>query len=68
MAKQTEDQELADHFAKLAAVLGENKGKIIGELASTQGRPCDLGGYYHIDANKLRHVMRPSATLNSIIG
>ena len=56
MAKQTEERELADHFTKLAAALGENERKIVKELASTQGKPCDLGGYYHADANKLENV------------
>ena len=68
MAKQTESHELAVHFGKLAAALYENESKIVTELGSTQGKPCDLGGYYHADVNKLENVMRPSATLNSIIG
>ena len=68
LALQTEDKELADHFTKLAATLRENETKIVAELASTQGKPCDLGGYYHAADDKVENVMRPSATLNSIIG
>ena len=68
LAEQTEDKELADHFAKLAATLSENESKIVRELASTQGKSCDLGGYYHAAVDKMETVMRPSATLNSIIG
>ena len=68
LALQTEDKELADHFTKLAATLGENETKIVAELASTQGKSCDLGGYYHAADAKVENVMRPSATLNSIIG
>ena len=68
LALQTKDKELADHFAKLAATLRDNEKKIAAELASTQGKPCDLGGYYHAAGDKVENVMRPSATLNSIIG
>ena len=68
LASQTEDKELADHFTKLAVTLGENETKIVAELAATQGKPCDLGGYYHAADDKVENVMRPSATLNSIIG
>ena len=68
LAEQTDDQELANHFAKLAAALVKNESKIVTELASTQGKPCDLGGYYHAASDKVTFVMRPSATLNNIIG
>ena len=68
LALQTEDKELADYFTKLAATLRENETKISAELASTQGKSCDLGGYYHAADDKVENVMRPSATLNSIIG
>ena len=68
LAAQTEDQDLADDFAELAAALADNEKTITAELASTQGKPCDLGGYYHAASDKVALVMRPSATLNSIIG
>jgi isocitrate dehydrogenase len=68
LALQTEDKDLAGHFTKLASVLGENEGKIVAELASVQGKSCDLGGYYHANDDKVENVMRPSATMNSIIG
>ncbi len=68
LAVQTEDKELADHFTKLAATLRKNEIKIVAELGSTQGKPCDLGGYYHAANDKVENVMRPSSTLNSIIG
>ncbi len=68
LAVQTEDKELADHFTKLASTLRENETKIVAELGSTQGKPCDLGGYYHAADDKVENVMRPSSTLNSIIG
>ncbi|WP_395541180.1 NADP-dependent isocitrate dehydrogenase [Neotabrizicola sp. sgz301269] len=68
LAAQTEDAALAAHFAPIAKALAENEAKITSELAATQGSPADLGGYYHTDAAKTAAVMRPSATLVSIIG
>jgi isocitrate dehydrogenase len=68
LAAQTEDAELAAHFAPVAKALAENEGKILAELAAVQGKPADTGGYYHPDAKKLAAVMRPSATFNAIIG
>ena len=67
LASQTEDLELADHFTKLAMDLRENERKIVLELASVQGKPSDLGGYYRAADDKVDDVMRPSVTLNSII-
>jgi isocitrate dehydrogenase len=68
LAEQNEDQELADHFAKLAEELIDNESKILSELALTQGKACDLGGYYRVSAQKVESIMRPSTTLNDIIG
>jgi isocitrate dehydrogenase len=68
LAAQSADAELAAEFAPLARALAENEAQITGELAAAQGKPADIGGYYHPDAEKLTAVMRPSATLNAIIG
>ena len=38
------------------------------EIASVQGKPADLGGYYHTDPDKTEAVMRPSPTFARIIG
>ncbi|MDH5750054.1 MAG: NADP-dependent isocitrate dehydrogenase, partial [Rhodospirillales bacterium] len=46
----------------------ENEKKIAEELLAAQGAPVDLGGYYHPDPAKVAAVMRPSPTLNGIIG
>ncbi|MEL6691373.1 MAG: NADP-dependent isocitrate dehydrogenase, partial [Pseudomonadota bacterium] len=59
---------LADTFAPVAAALAENEDKIVAELAAVRGKPADIGGYYKADPAKLAAVMRPSATLNGIIG
>ena len=68
LAAQTDDAEIAAHFAPIAKALSDGQEAILAELASVQGTPADIGGYYHPDRAKLAKVMRPSATLNSIIG
>ncbi|MDC0739428.1 NADP-dependent isocitrate dehydrogenase [Cognatishimia sp. SS12] len=68
LAQQTEDVELATHFSEIAEQLAQNEAKIVAELAAVQGQPVDLGGYFKTDPEKTAAVMRPSATLNEIIG
>jgi isocitrate dehydrogenase len=36
-------------------------------LNGVQGRPIEIGGYYHPDPRLTATAMRPSATLNRII-
>ncbi|ULE33713.1 NADP-dependent isocitrate dehydrogenase [Mycobacterium sp. IDR2000157661] len=67
LAEQTDDKELADHFADLAKNLAENEDAIVSELAEVQGSSVDIGGYYYPDAEKTTAVMRPSKTLNSVL-
>ena len=67
LAAQTEDKELQAQFAPVAKAMTENEAKIVAELNAVQGKPVDIGGYYHADADKVSTVMRPSATLNAII-
>jgi isocitrate dehydrogenase len=68
LATQTEDGALAAHFAPIAKALKDGETQILTELAAAQGKPADLGGYYHTDPAKTAAVMRPSPTLNAIIG
>ncbi|MCK0119757.1 NADP-dependent isocitrate dehydrogenase [Loktanella sp. F6476L] len=68
LAAQSDDAELAAHFAPIAEALVAGEAAIVSELAAAQGSAVDLGGYYHGDAAKTAAVMRPSATLNGIIG
>ena len=67
LAAQTEDKALQAQFAPVAKAMAENEAKIVAELNAVQGKPVDIGGYYHADADKVSKVMRPSATLNAII-
>jgi isocitrate dehydrogenase len=68
LAAQDEDADLAAHFAPVAAALADNEAAILSELKAAKGAAADLGGYYHTDAAKTAAVMRPSSTLNAIIG
>ena len=67
LAAQTEDQELAEHFAALAKTLSENEDTIVAELAEAQGTPVDIGGYYAPDSDMITAVMRPSKTFNAAV-
>jgi isocitrate dehydrogenase len=67
LAAQKEDAALAAHFAPLARTLADNEQKIIAEFAAVQGRPVDIGGYYKADSDKVKAVMRPSATFNAAL-
>ncbi len=67
LAAQTKDPVLQARFAKLAKALGDNETKINEELIAAQGKPVDMGGYYHPDKVKTGAAMRPSATFNGII-
>ncbi|QDC09537.1 NADP-dependent isocitrate dehydrogenase [Oceanicola sp. D3] len=68
LAAQSADAELAEEFAPIAKALAEGEAQITGELAAPQGSPADTGGYYMNEPGKLATVMRPSETLNAIIG
>lgn len=65
---QYEDAELKAHFAKVRQQLVENEEAILNELKAGEGLSVDMGGYYHADSGLTSMVMRPSATLNAIIG
>ena len=68
MAAQTDDADLAAAFAPIAEALASGEDAIVSELKAGGGTAVDLGGYYHTDPAKAAAVMRPSATLNAIIG
>ncbi|WP_042279489.1 NADP-dependent isocitrate dehydrogenase [Nonlabens tegetincola] len=68
LASQNQDEELSAQFSSLAKQLSDNEEVINKELIDAQGVAMDIGGYYRPDAAKESAAMRPSATLNSIIG
>ncbi|NNF72561.1 MAG: isocitrate dehydrogenase, partial [Rhodobacteraceae bacterium] len=67
LAAQDEDADLAADFEPVARALADGKDAILAEIAAIQGKPADLGGYFHTDFEKTAAVMRPSRTLNAII-
>jgi isocitrate dehydrogenase len=67
LAAQDKDPELKATFAPIAERLTANEEKIAGELVAAQGKPVDIGGYYHPDEAKASAAMRPSKTFNEIL-
>ena len=67
LAAQDKDAALKARFSETARQLEANEEKINSELVGAQGRPVDMGGYYHPDRERTRAAMRPSAALNGII-
>ncbi len=68
LAAQSDDADLAAHFAPIAKALAEGEEAILAELAAVQGPAADIGGYYRPSVELKAKVMRPSATLNAIFG
>jgi isocitrate dehydrogenase len=67
LANQTADADMAAKFAPVAKAMQENEAKINEELIGAQGKPQDVGGYYHPIPEKAYAAMRPSAALNAIV-
>lgn len=67
LAAQTKDRDIQARFTSLAKTLTDNEAKINAELIAAQGKPVDMGGYYHPDHEKTSQAMRPSATLNAAL-
>ncbi|KAA0982291.1 NADP-dependent isocitrate dehydrogenase [Pseudomonas sp. ANT_J28] len=67
LAAQIEDTALQAQFGELAKTLTENEATIVAELNAVQGKPVDIGGYYHANAELISKAMRPSNTFNAAI-
>jgi isocitrate dehydrogenase len=67
LAAQTDDADLAAQFGTLAKALADNEEAILAELSAAQGKPIDIGGYYHADRDKVAAAMRPSNTFNETL-
>ena len=68
LAAQSDDSDLAAEFAPIAKALADGEEAILSELAEVQGPAAEIGGYYLPSVELKAKVMRPSATLNAIIG
>jgi isocitrate dehydrogenase len=67
LAEQNDDAELKTRFEPVAAELRAREARIVAELDAAQGRPVDIGGYYHPDPALASRAMRPSATFNAVL-
>jgi isocitrate dehydrogenase len=67
LAAQEDDAELAAIFKPLAAQLTQREVEIIEEFNAVQGKPVDIGGYYHPKRELVAKAMRPSATFNTAL-
>lgn len=65
---QDDDQDLKKQFAPIAKELESKIDTILEEIKAAKGRAQDIGGYYRPDPVKVKVAMRPSATLNAILG
>ncbi|MEP3918731.1 NADP-dependent isocitrate dehydrogenase [Ascidiaceihabitans sp.] len=65
LAAQSDDAELAAHFAPIAKALATGEAAITAELGAGTA-PADTGGYFRNDDEMAAKVMRPSETLNAI--
>lgn len=68
LAAQSDDADLAAEFAPVAKALADGEEAILAEFAAAQGPAADIGGYFRPSVELKAKVMRPSATLNAIIG
>ncbi|WP_370678485.1 NADP-dependent isocitrate dehydrogenase [Comamonas sp. GB3 AK4-5] len=68
LAKQTKDAALQATFQPVAQAMAAAEATIVAELNAVQGKPSNIAGYYRPSVEKTGAAMRPSATLNAIIG
>ncbi len=68
LAAQNKDADIKATFSPIAEQLKANETKINEELIGAQGKAQEIGGYYSPDDALAAKAMRPSETLNAIIG
>ena len=67
LATQSNDADLKALFTPIANELSANENKINEELIGAQGKPQNIGGYYHPNFEMTDTAMRPSETFNSTL-
>ncbi len=67
LAAQNKDAELRAKFGPIAQKLSAASESILKELVEVQGKPVELGGYYHPSETKTSAAMRPSRSFNEIV-
>ncbi|WP_026755809.1 NADP-dependent isocitrate dehydrogenase [Sediminibacter sp. Hel_I_10] len=68
LANQTKDMDLKNEFATVFRDFQAHEAKITEELINVQGHSMDIGGYYYPTEALVSKAMRPSDTLNKILG
>jgi len=68
LANQDKNSTLKNRFTEVYKQLKENETKIVNELNSVQGVAVNIGGHYNTNDALIDEAMRPSKTLNAIIG
>ena len=68
LANQNENRELKAEFTPIAEKLTANETAIVNELNKVQGVAVDTKGYYYPNDEITGKAMRPSETLNKILG
>ncbi len=67
LADQTKDEGSRPSSRPSQTRSRRTRRRSSAELTAVQGKPVDIGGYYHPDPKLCAAAMRPSATLNAII-
>jgi len=68
LANQDKDAQLKAIFTPVAEKLEAEEAQIAKELTEVQGKAVNIAGYFHPTESLVSDAMRPSATLNAIIG
>jgi isocitrate dehydrogenase len=68
LANQDKDSELKDQFTEISEKLSNSETKILQDLIDAQGKAVDINGYYFPNEDLTSKAMRPSTTLNEILG
>jgi len=68
LAAQNENAEIKQIFTPIAEELAANEQTIVDELIAVQGNPVEIGGYFQPNDALASTAMRPSNTLNAILG
>jgi len=64
LAAQEDDLQLQARFKDLSKALSDKEADIVKEFNKAQGKPVDIGGYYHPDDALATKAMCPSKTFN----
>jgi isocitrate dehydrogenase len=67
IGSQSDNTELAKHFAGLAKTLSTNEDAILEQINVTQNRDIDIGGYYLPDEVLVSQAMSPSQILKDVL-